>query len=133
MTEKEAVQLNPLTLAFLGDGVFTLFVRERLVSASDALAGALHVKAAKYVRASAQAKMIETLMPTLTKDESDVARRARNSHKGTRAKNASVSDYNNATALEALLGYLKITEQTERLNAVMDECMAIIDAQGEEK
>lgn len=126
MDEKVVIQLNSLTLAFLGDAVFTQYVREKLVRSLDCKSGKLHLLASKYVRASAQARMLEAA--ELTPDEQEVARRARNCHNPSRAKNAALSDYKKATALESVFGYLKLTEQNERLDSLMEACMATINA-----
>ena len=125
MTEKEAKQLNQLVLAFVGDGVFTLFVREKLAISSDAKAGALHKIASSLVKATSQAKFLDALYPEFTEVEQDIARRAKNSHNNTKAKNASVMDYKKATEFEAVLGYLHLTKQTERLNYMMEKSYQI--------
>ena len=127
MESKDAIQLNSLTLAFLGDAVFTLFVREKLVTEHDCKSGRLHKLASDYVCAAAQAKMLEDLAPLLTDEEKEVARRCRNCHNPSHAKNAALSDYKKATALEGVLGYLKLTGHKERLNELMRKCMEILD------
>ena len=71
--------------------------------------------------------MLEGLAPLLTDEEKEVARRCRNCHNPSHAKNAALSDYKKATALEGVLGYLKLTDQTERLNELMRKCMEILD------
>ena len=131
MTEKEAKQLNQLVLAFVGDSVFTLYVRERLAKSSDCKAGALHKIASNLVKATAQAQFFDALEPELTEQERDIARRAKNSHNNTKAKNASVMDYKKATGFEAVLGYLHLTEQTERLDYMMEKSYSI--GTGEDK
>ena len=127
MEEKDAVQLNSLSLAFLGDSVFTLFVREYLVNRHDGKSGFLHKLASTYVCAAAQAKMIDGISGELTETESEIARRARNCHTASKAKNASLSDYKKATMLEAVLGFLKITGNEVRLNELMNKCIEITD------
>ena len=134
MDEKDANQLNPLSLAFLGDAVFTLFVRERLVAGHDSKSGELHLIASRFVCASAQAKMLEAISESFTDAERDIARRSRNCHNTSKAKNADIADYKKATALEGVFGYLKLTGQTERLNALMEECIKVIpDGKGDKK
>ena len=125
MTEREAKQLNQLVLAFVGDSVFTLFVRDRLARTSDSKAGALHKKASEIVKATAQARFLDALEPEFTDAEKDIARRAKNSHNNTKAKNASVLDYKKATEFEAVVGYLHLTGQTERLNYIMEKSYSI--------
>ena len=124
---KDAIQLNSLTLAFLGDAVFTLFVREKLVTKYDCKSGRLHKLASGYVCAASQAKMLEGITPLLTDEEKEVARRCRNCHNPSHAKNAALSDYKKATALEGVLGFLRLTEQNKRMNELMQKCMEIID------
>lgn len=114
-----------MSLAFLGDGLFTFFVRDQLINRSNEKAGSLHVKAKRYVSAGAQAKMLDAVAPALTEDEADIARRARNTNNATRAKNAAPSDYKKATALEAVLGYLHLTERTERLEWLLARLMEV--------
>ena len=92
---------SPLTLAYIGDGIY------ELVIAND-----LHKKTTRYVKAPAQSAMIEALLPELTEDEEAVYRRGRNAKSYTTAKNASVADYRRATGFEALMGYLYLTGQT---------------------
>ena len=127
MEKKEANQLSALSLAFLGDSVFTFFGREKLVRERDGKSGALHILANHYVCAKSQAEMIEKLDAILTDEERAVAKRCRNAHNTSKAKNAGLADYKRATALEGLLGYLKLTDQTERLYEIMNKCVEIID------
>ena len=127
MKSKDAIQLNSLTLAFLGDAVFTLFVREKLVTKFDCKSGRLHKLASDYVCAAAQAHMLEGITAFLTDEEREVARRCRNCHNPSHAKNAALSDYKKATALEGVLGYLRLTDKNDRLNELMQKCMDIID------
>ncbi len=127
MERKDANQISALSLAFLGDAVFTLYIRDYLVNNNDGKSGLLHLEASKYVCAKAQAKMYETLLGELTEEESEIARRCRNAHNTSKAKNAGLSDYKKATALEGLLGYLKLVGDEERLNYLMEKCKQIID------
>ena len=127
MEVKDANQLNPLSLAFLGDSVFTLYVRERLVNSHDSKSGALHKQANGYVCARSQAIMLDALSEIFTDKEKEVARRCRNAHNTSKAKNAGLSDYKKATALEGVLGYLRLVGEDERLNELMQKCIEIID------
>lgn len=127
MEISKAIQLNPLSLAFVGDATFTLFVREKLALEHDNKAGKLHVMANKYVKATAQACIFDALSPLFNETEKDVARRARNHHNNTKAKNASLADYKKATSLEAVLGFLKIIKDDERLLYFMESAIKIID------
>ncbi len=127
MEEKAVNQMNMLSLAFLGDAVFTLFIREYILSNSDGKSGALHKRASEFVCAPSQAKMLDGVTELLTEQEKDIARRARNCHNNTKAKNASLSIYKKATALESVLGFLWESGQRERANLIMAECVKIIE------
>lgn len=105
---------SPLTLAYIGDGVFDLIVRTVVVGKGNIKASQLHQKTSQIVKAHSQAVLIETLVPYLAEDEMDVYRRGRNAKSPTMAKNASMSDYRKATGLETLMGFLYLTNQFER-------------------
>ncbi len=117
---QKAKCMSPIVLAFVGDAVYSLYVREKLAFNTDFKSGVLNVKASEIVRASAQAKFIDAIYPLLTEEEADVYRRARNTRKGTRAKSSTVAEYNKSTGFEALVGYLYITGQTDRLNVLLN-------------
>lgn len=116
-----AKNINPIVLAFVGDAVYTLYVRKKLAIICDAKAGELNKQSAETVRASAQAELSNALIPFLTEEELAIFRRARNAKKGTRAKNSTVSDYNKSTGLEAIFGYLYLTGQRERLKFLFNK------------
>ena len=117
---QKAKCMSPIVLAFVGDAVYSLYVREKLAFNTDFKSGVLNVKASEIVRASAQAKFIDAIYPLLTEEEADVYRRARNTKRGTRAKSSTVAEYNKSTGFEALVGYLYITGQTDRLNVLLN-------------
>lgn len=108
-------QLSPLTLAFIGDAVFEVFARERLVCMGSRPVSELHRLSVQNVCCEAQAKASKVLLPILTEEESAVFRRGKNAHPGHVPKNADQSDYHTATALEALFGYLYLCGHIERL------------------
>jgi len=116
----KANNLSPVVLAFVGDAVYSLFVRERLVFTSDLKSGELNKLATKEVNATAQAEFIREIMPLLTEEELSIFKRARNTKKKTKAKSATVTDYNASTGFEAVIGYLYITGETERLNYILN-------------
>lgn len=128
MTEAKALQLNPLTLAFVGDGVYTLFVRTYAVEHFDLKANKMDAFCRKYVKAEAQAAAYRALEDRLTDTEKNIALRARNSHPQNRAKNASLADYMHATALEAVIGLLYVTKADARLGEIMKAAMETADA-----
>ena len=109
----KARQLSPLTLAFLGDAVFELHVRERLAEKGSAPVGALHRRAVNVVCAKAQSVAAELLLPLLTEEELTIYKRGRNSHSSV-PKNADPSEYRSATGLEALFVYLHLCGDRQR-------------------
>lgn len=116
---RDAAHISPLALAHMGDCVYDLYVRTLLIDVHDFTAHRLHLAASKRVRASAQAEAARRLLPQLTEREAAVFRRGRNAHMGTVAKNASIADYRQATGLEAVIGYLYLQGEDERLHALM--------------
>ena len=113
-------QMNPLVLAFVGDGVETLYVRAKVALSGDEKAHALHKKASAEVNAHAQSEQAERVLPYLTEEERDVFLRARNSKSKHHAKNFSVTDYRRASGLEAVIGYLYLIGETERLKELFE-------------
>lgn len=106
---------SPLTLAYIGDAVYDLIIRSVIVSRANQQPAKLHKTVIRYVNAKTQAKMIEVLEDELTEAETAVYHRGRNAKSYTTAKNASVADYRKATGLEALLGYLYLNDDMDRL------------------
>ncbi len=113
--ECEPNQLSPLALAFVGDAVYDLFVRERLVCQANRSANKLHRSAVESVRASAQAKACEKILPLLSQKEETIFKRGRNAHTNHLPKNGNPRDYHYATAMETLFGYLYLNGEIERL------------------
>ena len=112
---------SPLTLAYIGDAVYELVIRTVIVERANRAANELHKRAVKYVQAGTQAAMITTLQEVLTEDELAVFKRGRNAKSNTSAKNASITDYRKATGFEALIGFLYLTDQTDRLLYLVKE------------
>ena len=106
---------SPLTLAYIGDAVYEIVIRTILVEKGNAQVNKLHQRASKLVKASAHSEIIEKLKEDLTEEELAVYKRGRNAKSYTMAKNATMSDYRRATGFEALMGYLYLTEQWERM------------------
>ncbi|MBQ6531221.1 MAG: Mini-ribonuclease 3 [Clostridia bacterium] len=120
LTRKKPSQFAPLTLAYIGDDVYDIYVRTRVIEEhEDMPPNKLHRITSGYVRAHAQANSIKALLPYLTEDETAIFKRGRNSKPYTMAKNATAADYHMATGLEALFGFLYLSEKTERLNELM--------------
>ena len=116
---EEVNQMSPLTWAYVGDCVYELYIRTKLVDTTRLKPHELHVKSVKYVKAQAQAETLKKLETILTEEEKEIVRRGRNTQTHHIAKNASVQDYMYATAFEALIGYLYLTKQDERLVEIM--------------
>lgn len=108
-------ELSPLTLAFIGDGVYDLLVRERLVCEANRPVGVLNSEKIKLVCCTAQSKIARELLPILTEEEAHVFKRGKNAHAMTVPKNAKRGDYHTATGLEALFGYLYLKNEFDRL------------------
>lgn len=106
---------SPLTLAYIGDGIFDLVIRSVVVGKGNTKASQLHQRTSQIVKAHTQCEMIKVLEPHLTEEELDIYRRGRNAKSYTMAKNATVSDYRSATGFEAMMGYLYLTDRFDRV------------------
>ncbi|MEG2353907.1 MAG: ribonuclease III domain-containing protein [Clostridium sp.] len=128
----DAKQLSPLVLAYIGDATYENFVRTYILKSNINLnAHKLHVKGIKYVRANAQSEYMKRIMDKISEEEMSIFKRGRNAKSPTVPKNANVTDYRIATGFEALLGYLHITAQNQRLKEIFQFIMEegeIIDA-----
>ena len=114
--DKERVkQMNPVVLAFVGDAAYTLLVRRNLALESNCKTGELNRRASEIVSAHGQSERAERILPLLNEEEESIYRRGRNAKKVTKSKNASVVEYARSTGLEAVMGYLYLTGQTERI------------------
>lgn len=117
LTEAEAKQYSPLTLAFLGDSVYEILVREAIVREGNTPVRKLHAAKIRLVCAAFQARAAVLLADHLTEEESAVYRRGRNAG-GTPSKNADPADYRQATGFEAVFGYLQLIGETQRIHAL---------------
>lgn len=115
-----ARNISPVTLAFLGDAVYSLYVRERLVLTTDYGTGNLQKLTSKEVSAHGQSEFIEKLLPVFTEEEAEIYRRGRNAKKATKSKNASVAEYNRSTGFEAVLGFLYLTGRYKRIEQLLN-------------
>ncbi len=120
---QDAKLLSPLVWAYVGDSVFELYVRTKLINNSNAKPHKLHIESIKYVKAKSQADTLKRILDKLTDEEKDVVRRGRNTENHHIAKNSNVADYSQSTAFEALIGYLYLTKQDERLEEILDMCI----------
>lgn len=113
--------MNPLTWAYIGDNVYELFIRTYLINTTNLKPHKLHIEAIKYVKASAQANILKNIYEDLTEEEKEIVRRGRNAENHHLPKNANVQDYMYSTAFEALIGYLYLTKQTDRLKEILQK------------
>ena len=121
LTEPQARMYSPLTLAFLGDAVYSLLVRNMLTVESNKPTGKLHKDSIKYVNAAFQAQMIRELIDELTENELAVFKRGRNAHSAHSPKNQSDADYRYATGFESLYGYLYLCGNTQRIKELFEK------------
>ena len=117
---KDPAQLNPLVLAYMGDAVYEVYIRQYVISRPNHRPNHLHREAVKFVSNKAQARALEKLMPHLSEEEADIVRRGRNAKSGTIPKNADVLDYRHSTAFECLIGYLYYRQRFERLEQLLE-------------
>lgn len=125
--QREPDQINPLVLAYLGDATYAHYVRYHLIARGLVKPNQLHKESTRYVSAKAQANILLTLLPQLSEQELAVVKRGRNAKSGSVAKNANVIDYRHATALEALIGYLFLSGQEQRLDQIIQQSFAIVE------
>ena len=122
--EKEEEKINmmaPLTLAYIGDAVFELYIRTYLVDNTSLKPHKLHIESIKYVKAGAQAKFLENFYEDLTDDEKDIVRRGRNANNHHLPKNSNVQEYMYSTAFEGLIGYLYLCKKYDRVKEIIEK------------
>ena len=118
--KQKAKNLSPITLAFVGDAVYSLYVREKLVLSTDFGTGTLQKLTSAEVSAHGQSELLEKIQCNFTEEEVDIFKRGRNAKKSTRSKSASVLEYNRSTGFEAVLGYLYLTGQYQRISELLE-------------
>ncbi len=118
-TKQEVELMSPLTWAYIGDAVYELFIRNKLINETNLKPHKLHIEAIKYVKAKSQAEKLNEIYETLTDEEKDIVRRGRNTQNHHLPKNSNVQEYMYATAFEALIGYLYLTKQNTRLKEIL--------------
>ena len=123
------MQMSPLSLAYIGDAVYEMYVRSYIMKDVNMPVSKLHKAATRYVKATAQANIIKNISDNFTDEEMSVYKRGRNAHSYTSAKNADIVDYRMATGLEALIGYLYIKKETKRLEEIIEMCIDVINAE----
>ncbi len=125
--EVDIRRYSPLVLAYIGDGVYDLVVRTFIVENGNAPVNKLHRKAAKMVKATGQAELFHKIEGDLSEEEISVFKRGRNAKSFTSAKNTSKRDYSIATGMEALIGYLYLTNQTDRILELLKKQLKVED------
>ena len=121
--ENEVNLISPLVWAYVGDSVYEVCVRTHLVETTKLKPHKLHIESIKYVKAKAQAQILESLQDMLTEKEKEIVRRTRNTENHHVPKNANPTDYMYATAFEGLIGYLYLSDQKERLHDILNKCI----------
>ena len=111
------------TLAFIGDAVYNVYIRSYLAAQNNRKTGLLHRDSIKYVSAKGQSSTIDKIMDILTEEEIDVYKRGRNTSIHSVSKNVDVIEYKKSTGFEALIGYLYLTKQDERLKEILQMCI----------
>lgn len=125
LAEQNPKQLSPLTLAFVGDGVYELLVRENIVRTANMPAKKLNTMKVSLVRASAQAAVYDGVLPLLSEEEQEILKRGRNCHTASVPKNADMLAYRKATGLETLFGYLYLKGENARIQELFSMAMQI--------
>ncbi len=122
---RDYTQLNGLALAYVGDAIYEIYIRDYLVEQGQTKPNTLHRMATHYVSAKAQAFLIQAMLEEklLNDTEETMYKRGRNAKSHTSAKNADITTYRIATGFESLMGYLHLTKQTERLEELIDWCI----------
>lgn len=118
--KSELFLLSPLALAYVGDSVHTLFVRENVVRKNTQKINDYNKQCSFFCKAQTQSKVLDNIIEMLTDDEKEIVRKARNTKIHHNAKNASVVDYKKATCFEALVGYLYLCQDEQRLNEILN-------------
>ena len=122
-SEMDVNMLSPLTWAYVGDAVYELYIRTNLVNNTKLKPHKLHIESIKYVKAKAQADILKRIENSLTDEEKEIVRRARNAENHHLPKNADPADYMYSTAFEGLIGFLYLTKKDERLKEILKMCM----------
>lgn len=120
MEELDVNQMSPLVWAYIGDSLYEQYIRDYLVTNTKYKPHKLHIEATKFVKAAAQAKILEQLENDLTQEEKEIVRRTRNTKNHHLPKNSNVQEYMYATAFEGLIGYLHLNKNKERLDEILN-------------
>ena len=124
LDDKKIESISPTVLAFVGDAVFSLFVRGKIVEGCDGKSGLVTAKCNTLVNAKAQAKMLDIVTDMMTEEEKDIARRCRNTHLNNKAKNAELIEYKASTAFEGVIGWLWLKGEEGRAAEIMERAIS---------
>lgn len=120
LTQNQIKNLSPLVLAFVGDGVHTIFVRDFVVKSKSEKLNDYNKDCSHFCKAKTQSLVLDKIESSLSEEEKDIVRRTRNAKTNNIAKNSNLTEYKKATCFEALVGYLYLSGQTERMNEILD-------------
>jgi ribonuclease-3 family protein len=123
-------QYSPMALAYIGDAVFNLYIREKQLEKGDIKTGLLHKEAISYVSASAQSSIVDSIIDSFSADEKFIYKRGRNTNSPTVPKNTKPGDYRKATGFEAVIGYLYLLKREKRLTKIMELSYEAIESRG---
>ena len=123
LDKDKLIEVPPLALAFVGDGVHTMFVRNNVVKKNIQKVGDYHLLCAHFCKALTQSKVLDSITNELTEQENDIVRRARNVKSHNIAKNSDISTYKKATGFEALIGYLYLSGNFDRMKYILEKSM----------
>ena len=120
---EEVNMMPPLVWAYIGDSIYEIFIRMHFVNTTKLNPHKLHIQTINYVKAKAQAEILNKIYDKLTEKEQEIVRRGRNAENHHLPKNANMKEYMYATAFEALIGYLYLSKQDERLREILNMCL----------
>lgn len=120
MTKDEINMLNPLIWAYIGDSIYEVYVKQKLINETEYKPHKLHILTSKEVNAKKQALVLDKIEKYLTEEEKDIVRRGRNAKNYHLPKNTTIAEYNKSTAFEALIGYLYLTKNFDRLKEILE-------------
>ena len=129
MDKNRVNRFNTTALAYMGDAIYEVYIRERAMESGAVYVKELHKVSIKYANAMNQAKAMKKMFETLTEEEQRLVKRARNRKVATKAKNADIISYKWATALEALIGYMYLSGDEKRMDEIIKQAMEVIDEQ----
>lgn len=129
MDKNRVNKFNTTALAYMGDAIYEVYIRERAMESGAVYVKELHKVSIQYANAMNQAKAMKKMFETLTEEEQKLVKRARNRKVATKAKNADIISYKWATALEALIGYMYLSGDEKRMDEIIKQAMEVIDEQ----